>query len=105
MALRRTRLLDYEKADLVFIGFLIILSLWLFLPGLQSNRIMLVTPDDFFVRETGYDTPYGAVITDINVMYQPWNDYACGRLKAGQFPYWNPYVLCGTHSSLTALIN
>jgi hypothetical protein len=45
---RKIRLFDYEKSDLIFIGFLIILALWLFAPGLRAERIMLPFSDELF---------------------------------------------------------
>jgi len=94
------KLFDYEKADLIYFGSLLILSLWLFMPGFHADRIMMPFPDDMFTNEelgytVSYDTtfPIGA---DVNLEYQPWNDYTCERLKQGHIPFWNPYNLCGT---------
>ncbi len=94
----KTKLLDYEKSDWIFIAVLFLVGLWLLGPGFIPNRMMLPIPDDVYVNpDIAYDIPVGAVpISDTNLEYQPWNDYACSRLKKGEMPWWNPYNLCGT---------
>ncbi len=95
---RKIKLFDYEPEDWIFLGLMILVALWMFIPGLRADRMMLPMPDDiFFDSSRAYDLEYGEVPTsDVNVMYQPWNDYACERLKAGEIPFWDPYNLCGT---------
>ena len=95
---RKIKLFDYETKDWIFLGLMIIVALWMFVPGLRADRMMLPMPDDIFIDSSrAYDLAYGEVPTsDVNVMYQPWNDYACERLKAGEIPFWDPYNLCGT---------
>ncbi len=94
----KIRLFDYDKTDLFFFGLLVALTLWLFAPGLNSSRMMLPYPDDIYVEGTyGYSMFYeDFIMWDPNLEYQPWNDYACERLKDGGMPFWNPYNLCGT---------
>jgi len=96
---RKIRLFDYEKADLIYIGFIILLAFIIFLPGLRAGRIMLPFPDDiYFDPGISYNTPIIEAFptgSDVNLEFQPWNDYACERLNNGEMPYWNPYNLCG----------
>ncbi len=96
----KVRLFDYEKNDWYFLAVLVALALWLFLPGLRPGRIMLPASDVInFKPEFAYKIQYESAFPvgcDINLEFQPWNDYACERLKSGEIPLWNPYNFCGT---------
>ena len=87
---RKISLFDYEKTDWIYIGFIILLALIFFLPGLRPGLIMLPFPDDiYFDPGISYNTPINDAFptgSDVNLEFQPWNDYACERLKNGEMP-------------------
>ncbi len=97
----RSRLFDYERPDLIFWAFLVVLALFLFLPFLKPGYMLLPFPDTVYTRtltDSGYSFPRDDAFRtgfDVNLHFQPWSVYVAERLKQGEIPWWNPYNFCG----------
>ncbi|HVG25506.1 MAG TPA: YfhO family protein [Thermoanaerobaculia bacterium] len=56
----------------------------------------LSEPLNNYAREYGVEKPYHAGLSDLYMQMIPWQSAVRQALAKGEWPVWNPYLLCGT---------
>jgi hypothetical protein len=53
-------------------------------------------PLNNYAKEYGVEKPYHAGLSDLYMQMMPWQSAVRQALAKGEWPVWNPYLLCGT---------
>lgn len=56
----------------------------------------LSEPLNNYARDYGVEKPYHAGLSDLYMQMMPWQSAVRQALAKGEWPVWNPYLLCGT---------
>jgi len=91
------------EALLPAIFFLLLSAIFLWQPIL-TGRVFLPTDLSYrydyawkpYENTPGLEVAQNPVLSDVSLYYYPYASYAIDRLRDGDFPFWNPYIMTGT---------
>lgn len=95
--------MSHKAKELIFVGFFLLIVLFVFFGNALRDGQVLVASDGIFTTPffsettpTDFKRPSNPALFDQVYQFAPWRHFVWQSMREGQLPLWNPYSYSGT---------